>query len=188
MISSSITLNAVFCFAISVSVVKAELRTCALLGQQYPPPTAISAEPDFQSMTKSIEAMLESSIRGLPYNETTFSIGMFSTSEEDIAWQYHHATKLLSRSEHGAQTVDANSIYRIGSISKLLTMYLFLISEGDHRLSDPVTKYIPELQNAGHGRSDELIPNWSQITIGDLAGQMAGLARDCRAQLLFARA
>ena len=54
----------------------------------------------------------------------------------------------MRNSSIGTQNVDADSVYRLGSIGKLFTVYLFLIREGDVRFKDPITMYIPELATA----------------------------------------
>lgn len=157
----------------------AKLRACPLLGQQYPPPVQLSQEPKFQAVTKAFEAQLDTSLDKFPFKQTTFSIGMFSASEDNV-WQYHHAGASLSRQINSscAPTVDGNSIYRIASISKLFTVYLWLITEGDGLFSHSIADYIPELLDV-QADWNSLTPSWNNITIGDLAGQMGGLARDC---------
>lgn len=79
--------------------------------------------------------------------------------------------------------MDANSIYRIGSVSKLLTVYAFLIHEGFARDGDSVTKFIPELAETAKGNlmSDNgRLVNWTDVTVGDLASQLGGITRDCK--------
>lgn len=114
-----------------------------------------------------------------PFNDTSFSIGIFSAAEPGLVWQYHHTSALLTCSTFGGATaIDADSVYRIGSMSKLLTVYLFLILQGDSLRNDPVIDHLPEL--AGFGGEGHAVPDWSAITVGDIAGQMAGLNRNCR--------
>jgi CubicO group peptidase (beta-lactamase class C family) len=57
-------------------------------------------------------------------------------------------------------------------------MYTFLINAGDRKFNDPISEYVPALANYA-SQSSGLTPLWDEITIGDLAGQMAGLSRDC---------
>lgn len=104
---------------------------------------------------------------------------MFSASDNGLFYQYHHTGPAVANSTFGVNKVDADSIYRIGSISKLLTVYLFLLCESDIRWSDPVSKYLPQLLEDKQNSWNEITPDWDEITIGDLAGQMGGLARDC---------
>lgn len=164
-------------------------KVCPLLGPAYPVPTGLSSNEQFQAATKLIDAALNTTLEtGTtvngpgPYNATTMSIGMFSISEEDLIYQYHYTDPSVRNSKVGLQEVDEDSIYRLGSISKLLTIYLFLIREGDQRFNDPITKYIPELATAVASTSDSLngiTPNWNEITIGQLASHMSGIAIDC---------
>ena len=159
------------------AMTSASYRACPLLGQEYSSPANLSTHPRFQAATRSIErALLSEPTYGL--NETSLSIGMFSTSEEDLIYQYHHTDALLANSSQGTRKINADSIYRIGSISKLLTMYMFLIHDGDKHFNDPIADHVPALLQAADESWNPIAPNWTEITIGDLAGQMAGLARD----------
>jgi CubicO group peptidase (beta-lactamase class C family) len=66
-------------------------------------------------------------------------------------------------------------------ISKLFTVYLFLIEVGDIHFSDPVTKWVPELKAAAKAPSDAVSRvDWNAITLGNLASQMSGIGRDCK--------
>ena len=108
---------------------------------------------------------------------------MFSISENDLIYQRHYTDPCVNNSEAGTQKVNADSIYRLGSISKLLAVYLWLIREGDQRFNDPVTKYIPALAAAAASTPaspNGITPNWNELTIGQLASHMGGIARDCK--------
>ena len=54
---------------------------------------------------------------------------------------------------------------------------MFLIEDGDRHFNDPIAEHVPALLQAGSDWN-LITPEWKDITIGDLAGQMAGLARD----------
>lgn len=104
-------------------------------------------------------------------------LNRFSTNEEGLLYQFHNTDALVANNKYGTQKIDADSIYRIGSISKLFTMYMMLIADGDRHFNDPILEHVPELQKDDSGWNS-ITPDWSEITIGDLAGQMAGLERD----------
>ncbi|KAK3695993.1 hypothetical protein LTR37_018211 [Vermiconidia calcicola] len=157
---------------------RTKLQACPLLGQQYPPPVQLTAEPKFQAAAKSLNAVLDKSVKQSPYNETSFSVGMFSTDDDQLIYQYHYTSAAVRNSSTGTKAVDADSIYRIGSISKLLTVYMFLISEGDRKWDVPIVEYLPQLREFSEQSWNPMTPDWQDITLGDLAGQMAGLARD----------
>ena len=159
-----------------------KLEACPLLGQPYLPPTSIASDPKFQKAAKALDATLDGLVakNAATYGNTTFSIGIFSASDDGLLYTYDHTAFDVQNSKYGTNKVDADSIYRIGSISKLLTVYLFLMSEGDTRWSDPVSKHLPQLLEYKANSWNPITPDWDQITIGDLAGQMGGLARDCK--------
>ncbi|KAI0154934.1 beta-lactamase/transpeptidase-like protein [Xylariaceae sp. FL1272] len=116
--------------------VNGELQICPLRGQQFPAPTGLRSEALFLNATKSIEQILAANITQSPYNDTTFSLGMFSTSEDGLLWEFHHTDSTVATSGSGTNKVDADSIYRIASISKVLTLYQWLIKDGDRKFND----------------------------------------------------
>lgn len=66
-------------------------------------------------------------------------------------------------------------------MSKLLTVYTFLIHEGLARDGDSVTKHIPELAEIAKGdlvSDNGRLVNWTDVTVGDLASQLGGITRD----------
>ena len=164
---------------------RADRHACPLLGQQYPPPKQLSTEPKFQAATAHIDATLNAAIKSTPYKDSTFSIGFFSTSEDDLVYQYHHTGAAVQNSSYGTTNVDADSVYRIGSISKLLTVYLWLIHQGESGFNTPIAEILPQLQQYSKDSWNSITPDWSDITIGDLAGQMGGLSRDCESSHLL---
>jgi hypothetical protein len=113
---------------------------------------------------------------------TTYFLEIFSTHESQPLFTKHHAAQALSTAPSGTKAVDSNTIYRIGSLTKLFTAYTFLIQAGDVKFNDPVTKYIPELLAASEALNATLDPlnhvSWQDITIGELASHMADIGRD----------
>ncbi len=86
----------------------------------------------------------------------------------------------------GTKIIDSNTIYRIGSISKVYTVLAVLRLRDKINWDDPVTKYVPELNqiadNHGGPVNHLTTVQWKHITIGALAGQLSGLGRDCKYQ------
>ena len=77
--------------------------------------------------------------------------------------------------------LNDDTIYRIGSVSKLYTVYAILANAGMGVLDHPVTRYLPEL--AGNSGSDPLQRiSWEDVTVGALASQLGGTRgfRECR--------
>jgi len=73
------------------------------------------------------------------------------------------------------------TVYRVGSISKLLFLYTFLVEVGHAHWHRPITDFVPELAEAAESCSAELdpltCPDWDEITLGALASHLAGLGR-----------
>lgn len=79
--------------------------------------------------------------------------------------------------------MQRDSLFRLASMTKPVTSaaVLMLVDEGKLKLSDPVTKWIPELANRRvlrkrDGAVDDTVPARRDITIEDLLTHRAGLA------------
>lgn len=72
---------------------------------------------------------------------TSFSLSVFRLADEEPLFEYHFEAPELSESlTKGKLTED--TIYRAGSIGKLMTVYTFLIDIGDGLNNEHVTRYI----------------------------------------------
>ena len=73
------------------------------------------------------------------------------------------------------------TVYRAGSVSKLLFLYTFLVEVGHAHWHRPVTDLLPELAEAAKACSSEehplTCPDWEEITLGALASHLAGIGR-----------
>ncbi|OTB06406.1 hypothetical protein M426DRAFT_318815 [Hypoxylon sp. CI-4A] len=117
-------------------------------------------------------------------NGTSWSIQVFSASDGDDdapVWShYHTATELLLADTPGVKSVDGDTVYRLGSVTKIFTILTFLIEAGDTYWNTPVTQWVPELELlSGRAEYDPVMNvNWESITLQDLASHMAGIVRD----------
>lgn len=172
---------------------------CPLLGPAYPAPTNLSTSAAFAAAKANITNILanytqaggSSPATGSVFfdpNQTSFTVEVFSVHEPGSLFQYYYTAPSLANATSGVRKVDENSIFRIGSTSKLWTVLLYLIEAGSEgSFNDPVTKYIPELRAAGAEivrnateRKDPIdFVRWDDVTIGELASHLAGVARDC---------
>jgi CubicO group peptidase (beta-lactamase class C family) len=78
----------------------------------------------------------------------------------------------------GNRIVDGDSVYRIASTSKLITVFLLLLRAGESIFNDKVIEYLPELKGEAH---------WDDITIGSLAGYLGGITSECKCSDLRVR-
>ncbi|KAH6645115.1 beta-lactamase/transpeptidase-like protein [Truncatella angustata] len=171
------------------STLAAPNQPCPLLNAYYPAPSNLTLSSHIASAVESSEKQLLQAFKNgssfglLDANTTAFSVELYSLHNDQPLFTYHHTPELLS-SQHtsGVSTVDSNSVYRIGSVSKLWTVFIYLIAAGDSSWNQPITKFVPELADIAQKRpaSDDGINNvsWETITVGALASQMAGISRD----------
>ncbi|KAH6681323.1 beta-lactamase/transpeptidase-like protein [Halenospora varia] len=162
-------------------------QECPFLGPDFLAPTNLAASSSFQTALSTLKAKIEAGITSgvLAPNSTSFSVELFSIHDAKPLFDFHHAApNLLS---NGTRTIDGDSIYRIASISKLFTVYLWLINAGDVQFHDPITKFIPELARASHLYSENEAADfvdWDSVTIAELASHISGIGRDYFADLL----
>ena len=157
--------------------------SCALLGPDVPPPVNPSKSKNVADARdlglKAIkQGLLNSTIFGpLDANGTSVSLQVYSLHESEPIFSFDYSALALKNATSGVRRVDQNTIYRIGSVSKLLTVYVYLIAAGDGSWNDPITQYVPELATAADSDSISTV-DWTQVTVGSLASHLGGVARD----------
>ncbi|KXG50964.1 Beta-lactamase-related protein [Penicillium griseofulvum] len=173
-----------FLWALSALAFSAEATKttgCPLLGPAFPAPTALSKDPTFLRKAGELTSKLNQAIHNGSLPSISFAAQVFSSEEEDTAFGFYHTDPPVRVGSVGVKEVDENSMFRIGSISKLWTMFLFMTFEGTRYFHEPVSKYVPELRTNYTARQAKDSINylkWSDVTIGELASHQAGLARD----------
>lgn len=153
---------------------------CSFLGPIFPPVVNVNDSGNVLSavseLQRSLNVLLEQDFSAA---NVSFYINAFST--EGTVFDFSYAAPGLEGSLTNS-TLDENTVFRIGSVSKLLTVYTLLVEIGMDHMNDPVTEWVPELADNSHyscvNTSDVTTANWSQITLGALASHMAGISRD----------
>ena len=116
----------------------------------------------------------------------SFSIQVFSVHSDDPIFEYYYTAAPSGNGSlgGGGRTVGPGTLYRIGSISKLVSVYAILSKLGDRYWAEPITKYVPELAAADQ-RQTNTVDNvrWSEVTLGALASHSSGVGRDCKSDL-----
>ncbi|KAL2072807.1 hypothetical protein VTL71DRAFT_12150 [Oculimacula yallundae] len=162
---------------------------CPLLGAEFPAPKNLSSSPSFQAAIANLTQLLSqaqtsgnTSYGPFDAVNTSYSVGFFSIHESQPLFINHYGAPSLAKNKYGVKTVDSNSVYRIGSVSKLMTAYTALIACGLDILNQPITDFIPELEQAAQTQdaaSNSIdFPSWDEITLGDIASHQAGIGRD----------
>jgi hypothetical protein len=73
--------------------------------------------------------------------ETSFSVQVFSTLNNETLFDFHFEAPKLNGSYTKGKLSD-QTVYRTGSLGKLMAVYAILVDIGDHVFLDPVTKYV----------------------------------------------
>ena len=176
-------------FLFVVSLLRTATSLCPLLGPDFPSPRNVSQSAAFRkavnSFSNTIHQLLSTNSSSLiPFDPTnnTFSINIFSKFSDAPLYEYHYTAPLFASGSNGTKKVDGDTVYRIGSISKLLTVFAFLVEKGDANFNDPITKYVPELRDSHLVKQRGVVNavQWNDVTLGALASQMSGIGRDCK--------
>ncbi|RYP14527.1 hypothetical protein DL765_006303 [Monosporascus sp. GIB2] len=163
---------------------------CPLLGPAFPAAHQIDTlgfQQYANQFTLALEGALSSGNNSYGEFDTetvSFSIAVWSVSQNTSLYEYHSEGSKLVGDVTGGGVLNNNTIYRIGSISKLHTVYTYLAAVGDAHLDEPITNFLPELaaidKEWAHNASANKIDNikWSEVTLRSLAGQLSGIPRD----------
>lgn len=175
MIGFTTALFAILSLVDSTSSQYLPAEDCPILGPSFPKSFNPSLAKVFRKLPSKFPGLIESAFTSGAVNRThtSFSIDIFSTVNNQSLYSYHHAAPALNGSlTKGVQSDE--TVYRIGSVSKLFTVYAILAYTGGIQVFDePVTRYLPELTgNMGANPVEKII--WEDITVGALASQMGG--------------
>ena len=177
----SITMLAVTSAAVDVN------QPCPLYGKNFPAPTGLVTSAHIKAAAEStsnqlLRAKNETTVYGeLDTDTTAFSVDFYSLQDEDALFSHHYTpAQLLSQRTAGVEEVNSDTVYRVGSVSKLWTVYLYLLAAGDESCDEPITRFIPELQEISETQDVDPTSDvdWQSITVGALASHLAGIGRD----------
>ncbi|PSN59610.1 beta-lactamase/transpeptidase-like protein [Corynespora cassiicola Philippines] len=157
---------------------------CPIYGVSFPKPTDLASSPVIQAALQDLNNAIS---QGLETGNSSYSpvisraahlVQIFSASSDKPLFEYYHDGATLGNST-GVKTVDGHSIYRIGSIGKLITVYILLKELGDGYWDIPVTDVVPELRNRTNWVENPIdYVKWEDVTLGALASHLSGATRD----------
>ncbi|KAF5858114.1 hypothetical protein ETB97_004880 [Aspergillus alliaceus] len=159
-------------------------EACPLQTPLYPPPRDLLSSSDVkmasQNLTQAIEAAMASGMTDLgplTINTTTFGVKVFSAHTSESVYEHLYTSPTYRpASGSGTKYSTLDSIYRVSSISKMLTVLTLLAHDGFTHWHHPIINFIPELDSLAHKRSSRI--QWREITVGDLAAQLGGMPHD----------
>lgn len=161
------------------------IPNCPIFGAEFPAPKRLTEHPRWQQALANLTAEFDFLDANLTGDDLSYSVQVFSTDYEGgiLADRYRTATTLSPQTE-GVKEVGPDTVYRIGSVSKIFTVLAFLAEVGDTHWNTPITTFLPELaqysaQVAIQPIDDVQRTDWEDITVGALASQVSGVGRDC---------
>ena len=135
-------------FALSVfapgSLAKIDL---SVLGPVYQPATSHSFQAFDDAKAQATEALNQIIATGnstygpLDNQGTSFSASVFDLTSNEPLFEFHFEAPTLTGS-YTKGNLTENTIYRTGSLGKLLTVYAWLVDIGDDVFTHPITKYV----------------------------------------------
>ncbi|KAE8349874.1 beta-lactamase/transpeptidase-like protein [Aspergillus coremiiformis] len=171
-----------------------------LLGPSYPAPRDLTSDSSRVAVSwKNLNSTLTASLSGRggsnaseisQLRNLTFSVGLFSIHDPvaQQRLQIHHTSAEVANSSVGVTKVDGDSIYRMASVSKLITVFAGLLELDSTDWERPLTDIFPEMASIVRERSGDLRPafdtQWDKITLNAIAGQMGGIPRGGGEELL----
>ncbi|KAI2472479.1 beta-lactamase/transpeptidase-like protein [Annulohypoxylon bovei var. microspora] len=150
---------------------------CPLDGPAFPKPLRL---PESEAVKTAVATLKDKFVNITAAAQNySMSIQVFSATDPLPLFSLSHtAPSLASQNTTGVKSVDENTVFRLGSLTKIYTIYAFLINAGDSYWNEPITKYVPELQALAN-RSDPVnYVAWDDITLGGLATQLTGIPRE----------
>ncbi|KAH0840866.1 beta-lactamase [Fonsecaea pedrosoi] len=152
---------------------------CPPLGPILPAPTNLTHNNNNNSTLSQVLAAITTQLQAYSsqLNATALSVGVRSIHEPVPVLSFHHTPTTLNTS--GTHKVDGDTVYAIGSATKLFTALSILQLQGKINLADPITKYVPRLAQMDGSHDDPLTTvDWDSVTVDALASHLGGIGAD----------
>ncbi|KAI5804381.1 beta-lactamase/transpeptidase-like protein [Geopyxis carbonaria] len=147
---------------------------CHFPGPVFPIPEMKANNAAIKAMGKNLTATLQGAIADNIWAANVTSLSVQLTSKTENLWSFHYTPEIMGNYTDGKpRKVDSDTVFRIGSVTKVFTVLAALVQKKGVCLDDPITKWIPEL---GQGENKGGIM-WEEITLRQLGSQMSGLPR-----------
>jgi hypothetical protein len=172
---------------ISHLLLSAALPNCPLGGPEFPPPQRLSQHPKWKQALADVNSVFDYiDVGGTGgVDSLSYSVQVFSTNPGGgILGERHHTASNLAEDTPGVKHVDGDTVYRLGSVSKVFAVLAWLAELGDVHWNQPIIDFIPELASLSAQAASKPFDSvrqtaWEDVTIGSLASQVSGLGRDC---------
>ncbi|KAL2204599.1 beta-lactamase/transpeptidase-like protein [Sarocladium strictum] len=149
-----------------------------LAGPAFVPPTKFRGSDALKSAANDFEEYVRGST-AIQSNDTAWAVAVFSTHDDEPLYEKYFTP------DYDIETPEVNidSVFRLASVSKVFSVWTFLNEVGDDHYHEPITRYVPELIIKTNKSTDVLsddidLVRWEDVTLGQLASQLAGIPRD----------
>ncbi|KAJ5811339.1 hypothetical protein N7474_007640 [Penicillium riverlandense] len=159
----------------TITTLNTAISNCPPLGAVLPPPKKPSTDAAVKAVLSELE-VLQKEVSVQFGNATGLSLSIASAYEDDVLASLSYTPPLYNCT--GTHKVDGDTVFRIASVSKVFTVLGLLLLGDKVNFSDPITKYVPELNRL---KAEQKVQNrvttvdWDLISIDALASQLAGV-------------
>ncbi|KAH7310754.1 beta-lactamase/transpeptidase-like protein [Stachybotrys elegans] len=159
----------------SGAILFALVLNCPPLGAVLPAPRQPSSNPVVQAVLSELKGF-EAAAAGLFQNASAMSISIASVYEDSPLLNLAYRPPVLNTS--GTSVVDGDTVFRVGSVSKVFTVMGLLLLGDKVNMADSVLKYLPELEDLKEQQDQHnavTTVNWEGVTLDALASQLSGV-------------
>ncbi|RBR13272.1 uncharacterized protein FIESC28_08238 [Fusarium coffeatum] len=157
----------------------AQQPVCPLLGPIFPPVPHPAKSNAISNAIIDLDKTFKELDRNGTFHELNTTLYVQAFSAADTLFQHGYVPQGM-KGFLTSGTLNEDTVFRVGSVSKLLIVYTLLAEVGMDHMSDPVTRWVPELAHAakkGKGDPTRRV-QWNEVTIGQLCGHMSGVSRN----------
>ena len=167
--------------AVLPQLAHAQQPVCPLLGPIFPPVQYLAESNTISNAVANLDKTFKELDRNGTFHELNTTLYVQAFSASDTLFQRGYVPQGM-KGFLTSGNLNENTVFRVGSVSKLLTVYTLLAEVGMDHMNDPVTKWVPELARAAKkGKGDPTRQvQWNEVTIGQLCGHMSGVSRNCK--------
>lgn len=151
---------------------------CPLLGPALYKNFDLSNSSAFANATAAFPSVIDSLFNSSVVDSSlvSFVIDIYSTHTNKSLYTYTHKATAPALNESFPLQINDGTIFRVGSVSKLYTVYALLAHAKTLNVFDlPVTNFLPELAGNAPGNATHPAIVWENVTIGALASHQAGV-------------
>jgi CubicO group peptidase (beta-lactamase class C family) len=151
-------------------------KVCPPLGRVLPAPHTPSENQAVKGAIETLKASLDGIFSSKLANSGV-SIAVKSIHEDSLLFNHHFTPSNMSGI--GTNMIDEHTIYRVGSISKMMPA-LAALQNSKINMDDSVLDYLPDLKSRFDAHESIYSIPWEDITVSSLASHLSGIATDSK--------